>query len=63
MRIPNILHKSVPTGKDETENRVLRKFGDIKKFNFELKSHGEIIEKLKNPVLSEKNTVLQKKLA
>jgi|TARA_Y100000310_G_scaffold338453_1_gene428133 seryl-tRNA synthetase len=47
MRIPNILHKSVPTGKDETENRVLRKFGDIKKFNFELKSHGEIIEKLK----------------
>ena len=46
MRIPNVLHESVPKGKDETENKVLRKFGEIKKYNFELKSHGEIIEKL-----------------
>ena len=47
MRIPNILHDSVPVGKDGTENRVLRKFGEIKKPSFELKSHGEIIEGLK----------------
>jgi seryl-tRNA synthetase len=47
MRIPNILHDSVPVGKDETENRTLRKVGEIKRFDFKLKGHGEIIEKLK----------------
>ena len=46
MRIPNILHDSVPTGKDETDNKTLRKWGEIKKFDFKLKAHGEIIEKL-----------------
>ena len=46
MRIPNVLHESVPVGKDETENKVVRKFGEIKKFNFELKTHGELIESL-----------------
>ncbi len=45
MRIPNILHDSVPVGKDSSENAVVRKFGEIKKLAFELKSHGEIIEK------------------
>ncbi|MFH0868232.1 MAG: serine--tRNA ligase [Candidatus Woesearchaeota archaeon] len=47
MRIPNVLDKSVPVGKDETENKVLRKWGEIKKPPFKLKSHGEIIEYLK----------------
>ncbi|MDP6548151.1 MAG: serine--tRNA ligase, partial [Candidatus Woesearchaeota archaeon] len=46
MRIPNVLHDSVPRGKDETENKTVRKWGEIKKPSFELKSHGEIIEKL-----------------
>src|SRR3989338_6106371 len=45
MRIPNILHDSVPVGKDSSENAVVRKFGEIKKPAFELKSHGELIEK------------------
>ena len=30
MRIPNILHDSVPVGKDETENKTARKEGEIK---------------------------------
>ena len=47
MRIPNILHDSVPFGKDENDNKVMRKHGEIKKFNFDLKNHSEIIEKLK----------------
>jgi len=47
MRLPNILHKSVPIGKDETQNKEIRKYGKKPKFNFELKTHGEIIEKLK----------------
>ncbi len=46
MRLPNILDKNVPIGKDETENKELRKYGKEPKFDFELKTHGEIIEKL-----------------
>ena len=46
MRIPNVLHESVPIGKDETENKEVRRWGEIKKFNFNLKTHGELIESL-----------------
>jgi len=46
MRIPNILHKSVTTGKDETDNKTVRKWGKIKKFDFDLKDHGSLIESL-----------------
>jgi seryl-tRNA synthetase len=45
-RIPNILHESVPVGKDDTENKVVRKWGEPKKFDFELRPHGELIEEL-----------------
>jgi len=46
MHIPNILHESVPVGKDDKDNKTLRKWGEIKKFNFDLKDHGSIIENL-----------------
>jgi len=46
MRLPNILHDSVPYGKDSSENVVVRKIGKPKEFNFELKSHGELAEAL-----------------
>ena len=46
MRIPNILHESVPFGKDSDENVVVREVGEKKQFNFDLKSHGEMIEHL-----------------
>lgn len=46
MRLPNILHDSVPVGKDDSENVEVKKWGTIKKFNFELKPHGEITEDL-----------------
>jgi len=46
MRLPNILDKSVPVGKDESENKEMRKWGEKKKFDFELKPHGELIEQL-----------------
>ena len=46
MRIPNVLHESVPYGKDDSENVELKKVGKIPKFNFELKSHGELAESL-----------------
>ena len=47
MRLPNILHKSVPFGTDEAGNKVIRKFGTKPKFSFKLKNHGELLEKRK----------------
>ncbi len=43
MRIPNLLHDSVPYGKDESENVEIKKWGEPRKFDFEIKSHGELI--------------------
>jgi len=44
--IPNIIHKSVPIGKDEKANKEIRKWGKIPKFSFPVKNHVEIIENL-----------------
>lgn len=40
--LPNILHESVPIGKDETENVEIRRWGTPPKFNFKPKNHLEI---------------------
>jgi len=45
-RIPNMLHESVPIGKDDSDNVEVRKWGKPPKFNFEPKSHLEILENL-----------------
>ena len=42
MVIPNIPHESVPVGKDETENQLVRTWGEPRKFDFEPKTHDEI---------------------
>lgn len=44
--IPNLLHKDVPYGKDESENIVLRKWGKPTKFGFKPKDHIELGEAL-----------------
>jgi seryl-tRNA synthetase len=44
--MPNIPHPSVPVGKDETENPVIRTWGDILEFEFEPVPHWEIGERL-----------------
>jgi len=44
--IPNVPLKDVPVGKDENDNKVVIKVGNIQKFNFKPKSHYEIGEKL-----------------
>lgn len=46
MRIPNVLDKSVPVGKDDTENEVVRTVGKPVKKKFELVAHGELAENL-----------------
>ncbi len=45
-QIPNIVAPDVPEGKDESENKVLRKWGEPKKFDFKPKDHLELGEAL-----------------
>jgi len=45
-RIPNIMHPEVPIGKDSSENKIIKKFGIIQKFNFPVLNHVELGEKL-----------------
>ena len=40
--IPNLAADNVPIGKDEKSNKLIEKFGKIKKFSFDPKSHTEI---------------------
>jgi len=46
MGLPNILHEKVPKGKNEDDNKQIKKWGKIPKFNFKLKNHEELIESL-----------------
>ena len=46
MQIPNIVHDSVPIGKDDSKNKVIQVFGKPEKFDFEPKSHVELAESL-----------------
>jgi seryl-tRNA synthetase len=39
MRLPNLLHETVPVGKDENENVQMRTWGTIPKFSFPVKNH------------------------
>ncbi len=42
LRTPNIPHKDIPVGKDDTQNKVLREVGDIPVFDFEPKAHWDL---------------------
>src|SRR3989344_3976913 len=42
MRLPNILHESVPVGKDDSENVVVRSHGKAAKPDFEITHHGQL---------------------
>ncbi|MCW8966386.1 MAG: serine--tRNA ligase [Candidatus Pacearchaeota archaeon] len=46
MKIPNIIDKSVPIGKDDSENIEIEKFGEPKVSNFEIPHHADIAENL-----------------
>ncbi len=45
MRIPNIIHESVPIGKDDTENVEVQKFGEPLVPDYEIPYHTDIMEK------------------
>ncbi len=46
LNVPNIQHESVPFGKDDTENAVVRTWGELKQFDFEPLNHWDIGEML-----------------
>ena len=46
MKIPNIMHESVPIGKDDSENVEIQKFGEPIVPDYEIPYHGEIMEAL-----------------
>ncbi len=40
--IPNVPHESVPIGSDETNNKLIKEFGILPKFDFEVKDHVDL---------------------
>jgi seryl-tRNA synthetase len=42
MKLPNLLHESVPVGKDESDNVQVKAWGSIPEFAFPVKNHIEI---------------------
>lgn len=42
LNIPNLPHESVPQGKSEVDNVEVRKIGEIRSFDFEIKDHTDI---------------------
>jgi seryl-tRNA synthetase len=46
MVIPNMPHESVPVGKDENDNPVIRTWGEIRKMDFEPLPHWDVGENL-----------------
>jgi seryl-tRNA synthetase len=44
-KIPNIVSEDVPTGQDDKSNKLIRKSGNINKYNFKIKSHSQLGEK------------------
>ncbi len=45
-KIPNIIDNSVPIGKDDKDNVVIKEYGNKRSFDFEIPHHIEIMEKL-----------------
>ncbi|HSD05050.1 MAG TPA: serine--tRNA ligase [Nitrosopumilaceae archaeon] len=46
LTIPNLVHESVPIGKDETANKEIKKWGKIPQFDFKVKDHIDISQNL-----------------
>ncbi|HVV68500.1 MAG TPA: serine--tRNA ligase [Gammaproteobacteria bacterium] len=46
LEIPNLPHSSVPEGKNEADNVEVRRFGEVRQFDFKPKDHIDLGEKL-----------------
>ncbi len=45
--LPNIPHETVPVGRDETDNPIVKTIGDVPEFTFEPQAHWDIGSRLK----------------
>jgi seryl-tRNA synthetase len=45
--LPNLLHESVPDGRDESANREVSRWGEPRRFDFPVRDHVEIGERLR----------------
>lgn len=46
LTLPNLIHESVPIGKDETANKEIRKWGKIPTFDFKVRDHIDLMQSL-----------------
>jgi seryl-tRNA synthetase len=46
MKLPNILHETVPVGKDESDNVTVRVWGKVPDFDFEPRDHIDVLTSL-----------------
>lgn len=46
LRMPNLIHESVPRGKDETFDKEVRRWGKVPQFDFKVKDHIDISQNL-----------------
>ncbi len=44
--LPNLLHESVPIGTDDSANKEIFKWGEVPKFDFQIKGHEELAKNL-----------------
>jgi seryl-tRNA synthetase len=44
--IPNLIHESVPIGIDKMANKEIRKWGDVPKFDFQIRDHVDLSDNL-----------------
>ncbi|MEM4326486.1 MAG: serine--tRNA ligase [Candidatus Pacearchaeota archaeon] len=45
-KIPNLIHNSVPIGRDSRENVIIREWGKVSKPRFDIINHAELLEQL-----------------
>ncbi|MGI0069285.1 MAG: serine--tRNA ligase, partial [Nitrosopumilaceae archaeon] len=46
LTLPNLIHESVPIGKDDTANKEIRKWGKITAFDFKVRDHIDLMQNL-----------------
>ncbi len=46
LTLPNLIHESVPIGKDDTANKEIRRWGQIPSFDFKVRDHIDLMQSL-----------------
>ena len=59
MKIPNIIHESVPIGEDDSKNVEIQKYGEPVVPDYEIPYHADIMENLKTRFYQNLNFLVQ----